>query len=202
MVMRKFHTLRFLPVHLILMLCLFSLSCNQRETNLLDEQVLSAQVALLPDHFKNVPVSPATEPHVAAEKDTNVLLRVDTSNITEDTKDEFVFISDDRSDPSENSSSPSEHIALVEKNMKIYWRAEALDPQSGVTVDVLGIFRKPEGGSEILDGVFRDPNQDGIIMGKIKNKKVEGLEYYNIMIRVNGENPKTYVIDPKLKMIN
>lgn len=200
--MRKFQTFRFLPVHLIFLLSLFSLSCNERETKPLEEQVLSAQIAMLPDHSKNVGVFSATEPYVAAEKDTNVLLRVDTENITEDTKNEFVFISDDRSESSENSSSPSEHIALVEKNMKIYWRAEALEPQSGVTVDVLGIFRKPEGGSEILEGVFRDPNKDGIIMGKIKNKKVEGMEYYNIMIRVNSETPKTFLIDPKIKMIN
>ena len=200
--MRKFQTLRFLPVHLILLLSFFSPSCNERETKPLKEQVLSAQIAMLPDHSKNVGVSSATEPYVAAEKDTNVLLRVDTENITEDTKNEFVFISDDRSESSGNSSSPSEHIALVEKNMKIYWRAEALEPQSGVTVDVLGIFRKPEGGSEILEGVFRDPNKDGIIMGKIKNKKVEGMEYYNIMIRVNSETPKTFLIDPKIKMIN
>ncbi|SOC80842.1 hypothetical protein SAMN06296241_2405 [Salinimicrobium sediminis] len=200
--MRKFQTLRFLPVHLILLLSFFSPSCNERETKPLEEQVLSAQIAMLPDHSKNVGVSSATEPYVAAEKDTNVLLRVDTENITEDTKNEFVFISDDRSESSEKSSSPSEHIALVEKNMKIYWRAEALEPQSGVTVDVLGIFRKPEGGSEILEGVFRDPNKDGIIMGKIKNKKVEGMEYYNIMIRVNSETPKTFLIDPKIKMIN
>lgn len=200
--MRKFQTFRFLPVHLILLLSLFSLSCNEREKNHLEEQVFSTQIAGLPDDLKNIEVSSATESHVEAEKDTNVLLRVDTENITEDTKNEFVFISDDRSESSENSSSPSEHIALVEKNMKIYWRAEALDPQSGVTVDVLGIFRKTEGGSEILEGVFRDPNKDGIIMGKIKNKKVEGMEYYNIMIRVNSENPKTFVIDPKLKMIN
>ncbi|MDX1751674.1 MAG: hypothetical protein R3259_00690 [Salinimicrobium sediminis] len=200
--MRKFQTFRFLPVHLILLLSLFSLSCNERESKHLEEQVLSAQIAMLPDHSKNVEVSSATEPYVAAEKDTNVLLKVDTENITEDTKNEFVFISDDRSESSGNSSSPSEHIALVEKNMKIYWRAEALEPQSGVTVDVLGIFRKPEGGSEILEGVFRDPNKDGIIMGKIKNKKVEGMEYYNIMIRVNSETPKTFLIDPKIKMIN
>lgn len=135
-------------------------------------------------------------------KNTNVLLTVDTENITEETKDEFVVISDDRSDPSENSGLPSEHIALVDKNMKIYWSAVALNPQTGTTVDVLGIFRKPEGGAEILDGVFRDPNKDGIVVGKIKNKKVEGMELYNILIRVNDENFRTFLIDPKLKMTN
>lgn len=135
-------------------------------------------------------------------QDTNVLLTVDTEKINEGNKDEMVFISDDRSDPSENSRKPSDHIALVDKNMKIYWRAEPLDPDLGTTVDVLGIFRKTDGGAEILEGVFRDPNRDGIVMGKIKNKKVEGLEHYNILIRVNGETPETFLIDPKLKMVN
>lgn len=133
-------------------------------------------------------------------RDTNVLLTVDTENITEENKNDFVRISDDRTDIPDNSNIPSEHIAVVDKNMKIYWSAEALNPETGVTVDVLGIFRKPQGGAEILDGVFRDPNNDGIVMGKIKNKKVDGLEYYNIMIRINAETPQTYLIDPKLKM--
>ena len=133
-------------------------------------------------------------------KDTNVLLTVDTENITEENKHEMVTISDDRSDSSERRSAPADHVVLVDKNMKIYWSAEALDPEVGTTVDVLGIFRKNQGGAEILDGIFRDPNKDGVVMGKIKNKKVEGLEYYNIMIRVNGDSPQTFIIDPKLKM--
>ncbi|MGB7784641.1 MAG: hypothetical protein WBL27_00940 [Salinimicrobium sp.] len=139
---------------------------------------------------------------VAVKKDTNVLLTVDTEKINDANHDVTVTISDDRSDSSESSRKPSDHITLVDKNMKIYWRAEALDPQLGTTVDVLGIFRKTEGGAEILEASFRDPNKDGVVMGKIKNKKVEGLEYYNILIRVNGENPKTFLIDPKLKMTN
>ena len=135
------------------------------------------------------------------KKDTNVLLKVDTENISEGNFDRTVVISDDRSEASEVSGKPSEHVALVDKNMKIYWSAEPMDPETGVTVDVLGIFRKDEGGAEILERVFRDPNRDGIVMGKIKNKKVQGLEYYNILIRVNGETPQTFMIDPKLKMI-
>ncbi|GAB2777345.1 hypothetical protein GCM10010465_25090 [Actinomadura fibrosa] len=150
---------------------------------------------------KEVPLMSKAEPGILRE-DTNVLLRVDTENITEENYDETVEMSDDRSNPSEVSRKPSEHVALVDKNMKIYWRAEPLDPQLGVTVDVLGIFRKTEGGAEILENVFRDPNQDGIVMGKIKNKNIDGLEYYNILIRVNGETPETYLIDPKLKMSN
>lgn len=136
----------------------------------------------------------------AMREDTHVLLTVDTDNISEETKNESVSLSDNRSDSTENSELPSEHIALVDKNMKIYWSAKALDPESGITIDVLEIFRKPDGGAEILEAVFRDPNKDGIVIGKIKNKKITGLEYYNILIRVNGDTPKTFLIDPKLKM--
>ena len=135
-------------------------------------------------------------------EDTNVVLTVDTENITEENKNDYVVFSDDRSDPSENSGTPSEHVAYVDKNMKIYWSGVAKDPSGGATVDILEVHRKPEGGAEILEAVFRDPNKDGIVIGKIKNKKVSGLESYNIVIRVNGESPKTFVIDPKLKMTN
>lgn len=133
-------------------------------------------------------------------EDTNVLVTVDTDNISEETKNENVFFTDDRSDASVNSTNPSEHVAVVDKNMKIYWRGEAKNASGDVTVDIIEVRRKADGGAEILEAVFRDPNKDGIVIGKIKNKKVSGLEYYDIVIRVNGETPQTFVIDPKLKM--
>lgn len=138
----------------------------------------------------------------AVKEDTYVLVTVDTENISEETKNENVFITDNRSDSSENNKKPEEHVALVDKNMKIFWSGEAKDPSGNMTVDIVEIRRKAEGGAEILDAVFRDPNKDGIVIGKIKNKKVSGLEYYNIVIRVNGDTPKTYVIDPKIQMIH
>lgn len=133
-------------------------------------------------------------------EDTNVLVTVDTDNISEETKNENVFFTDDRSDASVNSTNPSEHVAVVDKNMKIYWRGEAKNASGDVTVDIIEVRRKADGGAEILEAVFRDPNKDGIVIGKIKNKKVSGLEYYDIVIRVNSESPQTFVIDPKLKM--
>lgn len=189
-------TIRRLSVFFILCLIFSTFSCSEGKAEVDGEQIKLKDMSLLMN-------SPEPNPGIilpAVRKDTNILLTVDTENITEETKNEFVVISDDRSDPSENSGSPSEHVALVDKNMKIYWSAQALNPETGTTVDVLGIFRKTDGGAEILDGVFRDPNKDGIVMGKIKNKNVEGLEYYNIMIRVNEETPRTFVIDPKIQM--
>ncbi len=197
--MRKKPTIQILPVFLVLCLSFGTFSCNEHKTNGDREQVASGEMSLLQNSSEDILAMNSEILPVEARKDTNVLLTVDTENITEETVEEFVKISDDRSGSSENVL-PSNHVALVDKNMKIYWSAEALNPQLGTTVDVLGIFRKPEGGAEILDGVFRDPNKDGIVMGKIKNKKVEGLEYYNIMIRINEETPRTFVIDPKLQM--
>ncbi|MCC8360690.1 hypothetical protein [Salinimicrobium sediminilitoris] len=197
--MRKKPTIQILPVFLVLCLSFGTFSCNESKTQGDPEQVASGEMSLLQNSSEDILAMNSEILPVEATKDTNVLLTVDTENITEETVEEFVKISDDRSGSSEGVL-PSDHVALVEKNMKIFWSAEALDPQLETTVDVLGIFRKPEGGAEILDGVFRDPNKDGIVMGKIKNKKVNGLEYYNIMIRINEETPRTFVIDPKLQM--
>ncbi len=84
--------------------------------------------------------------------------------------------------------------------MKVYWSAVPKDATSTETVDVLAIYRKPEGGAEILKTTFKDPNKDGIIIGKIKNKKVNGLEEYSVLIRINGDTIKTFMVDPKLEM--
>lgn len=189
--MRKKYSFLFLP--LVLFTCLAVMAFRGEMRALIEH---SEETAVVP---VEIPATPIGDP-IALKRDTNVLLRVDTNNITQENYDETVQISDDRSDPSEESRKPSEHVALVDKNMKIYWSASPLDAQSGVSVDVLGIFRKTEGGAEILENVFRDPNRDGIVMGKIKDKDVEGMEYYNLLIRVNGEIPQTFIIDPKLKM--
>lgn len=130
-------------------------------------------------------------------KDTRVVVSVDTDNITEENKYDYILFTDDRSG---TSKKPIEHVALVDKNMKIYWSGEAMDPESDITVDIIEVYRKQEGGASILEKVFRDTNQDGVVVGKIKNKKVSGFENYNIIIRVNTASPKTFVIDPKIKM--
>ena len=189
--MTKKYAFLFLPFVLFICLGMMTIigDITSQNEDSKKQELVSEEVSLMSK----------TEISVLRE-DTNVLLTVDTENITEENYDETVEMSDDRSNPSEVSRKPSEHVARVDKNMKIYWRAQPLDPQTGVTVDVVGIFRKVEGGAEILENVFRDPNQDGIVMGKIKNKNVEGLEYYDILIRINGETPKTFMIDPKLEM--
>jgi hypothetical protein len=193
--MRKQYFIWMLPLCLVLGLSFLSFNKELPKEIGEVELVVGGEVDLL-----SQPLSSPMTFNEPVRKDTQVLLTVDTKNISESTIEEHVVITDDREGAEAGGSAPSEHIAVVDRKMKIYWRAETLDPQVQATVDVLGIFRKPDGGAEILDGVFRDPNKDGVIMGKIKDKRVEGLEHYNIMIRINEETPRTFVIDPKLRM--
>ncbi len=141
-----------------------------------------------------------TIPGIQQNKDTHILLTVDTKTINENNINSKVVFSDDRSDPTTNPGNPETFTSIVDKNMKVYWSAVPKDANSTDTVDVLSIYRKPEGGAEILEATFKDPNKDGIIIGKIKNKKVNGLELYSVLIRINGDTIKTFLVDPKLQM--
>ena len=137
---------------------------------------------------------------VVKKKDTHVHLTIDTRSINENNKNSMVIFSDDRSNPSENPGDPEQYVSLVDKNMKIYWSGQPADASSDKTIDILEVYRKPEGGAEILEKTFRDPNKDGIVIGKVKNKNVTGFENYNIVFRINGDTIQTFTIDPKLKM--
>lgn len=183
--------------YFILLLFSFFLftSCNNGNSKLESSNREKHELAILSpetNNANNIIISP-----IQQNKDTRVVVSVDTDNITEENMYDYILFSDNRSGASEK---PTNHVALVDKNMKIYWSGEAMDPESDVTVDIIEVYRKQEGGAVILDKVFRDTNQDGVVVGKIKNKKVQGFENYNIVIRVNTPSPQTFVIDPKIKM--
>jgi len=135
------------------------------------------------------------------KKDTHVLVTVNTDSLNRSNMDSMILLSDDRSDPSENPGNPSTFTSLVDKNQKIYWSGVAKDKNSTDVINILKIYRKTDGGAVILDKTFKDPDKNGVVVGKIKNKKVEGLEYYNIRFMVNQDSTKIYDIDPKLRMV-
>ena len=138
--------------------------------------------------------------NVFVRQDTNVLLTVNTDSLNSSNTDVMIVLSDDRSDPSENPGNPSAFTSWVDKNQKIYWSGVPKDENSTDVINILEIYRKTEGGAEILDKTFKDPNKNGVVVGKIKNKKVEGLEYYNIKFMINQDSTRIYDIDPKLRM--
>lgn len=192
----KNYTLISIQYYSFLLLSIFLVvSCNNKKATQEMSDMNPQELAMLSmeTSYADYPIINPTQQN----KDTRVVVSVDTENITEENMYDYILFSDDRSDSSEK---PINHVAVVDKNMKIYWSGEAMDPESGVTVDIIEVYRKQEGGAVILDKVFRDTNQDGVVVGKIKNKKVQGFENYNIIIRVNTESPQTFVIDPKIKM--
>lgn len=184
----------------ILAVCLILGSCKNEKTEQQHNSNDSKELALIAENNIVVPNATTSILGIQQNKDTNILLTVDTKTINQNNIDSKVVFSDDRSDPTTNPGDPKTFTSIVDKNMKVYWSAVPKDATSTETVDVLAIYRKPEGGAEILETTYKDPNKDGIIIGKIKNKKVNGLEEYSVLIRINGDTLKTFMVDPKLEM--
>lgn len=186
----------------ILMVFLILGSCNNDKTSPGDSSIEFKELALKSGGLASMAIiNPIiTQPAIQQSRDTNVLLTIDTKTINENNVDTKVVFSDDRSDPATNPGNPETFTSIVDKNMKVYWSGVAKDEDSFETIDIIAIYRKPEGGAEILESTFKDPNRDGIVIGKIKNKKVDGLEYYTVVFRINGDTPRTFVVDPKLQM--
>ncbi len=135
------------------------------------------------------------------DKDTHILLTIDTKTINQNNISAKVVFSDDRSDPIQNPGDPASFTSVVNKNMKVYWSGVAKDTTSGDEVAVLGIYRKPDGGAEILESLAKDPNKNGVVVGKVKNKNITGFEYYSVEFRINEDTLRTFLVDPKLKMM-
>ncbi len=133
-------------------------------------------------------------------EDTYVTVTVDTENINEDNLNETVFFTDSRSNSTSTVSSPENHIALVNQNRRIFWSGKTLNGNSEETIEIIEIYRKPEGGPMILTRTYTDPNLEGTIIGDIRSDYVEGLELYNLVLSINGESERTFTIDPKIQM--
>lgn len=133
-------------------------------------------------------------------KDVQVLLTVDTERINERNIEDMVVFSNLNEDNPRSSAKPKDFVTLVYKNKKISWSAVAKDEDSDVSIDVLAIFRKEDGGAEIMEDIYIAEGKKGVVVAKIKKKKVEGIESYSVVFRINEASPRTFVVDPKLKM--
>ncbi len=133
-------------------------------------------------------------------KDVQVVLVVDTDGINEqnlESKVLFVNVGDSTASRTGNSKN---FLTKVYKNKKIEWSAVPKDETSSLSIDVLAIFRKEDGGAEIMEDIYIEEGKKGVVTAKIKNKKVDGIENYSVVFRINEETPRTFVIDPKLQM--
>lgn len=136
------------------------------------------------------------------KKDTNVLLTVDTSNIIEANKNSCVVFTDDRGDGAETPGHPENYISTVDKDKYISWSGVASDASTGDVINITQVSKKSvNGGSDILKNDTNTPKSgENFIKAKVKDKNVVGYESYNITFNINGDNNKTFTIDPKLQM--
>ena len=183
---------------LLFIFCIL-ISCDQnKKTHLDNSKELAIKTDLVNTSGNLIRFSNSEE---IQAKDTHILLTIDTKTINQNNINSKVIFSDDRSNPNENSGDPASFTSKVDKNMKVYWSGVAKDTTTGDEVAILGIFRKPDGGAEILESLSKDPNRKGVVVGKVKNKSISGFEYYSVEFRINQDTLRTYLVDPKLKMI-
>jgi len=133
-------------------------------------------------------------------KDVRIILEIDTEGITESNLDSKVVFINVGDTTSTGSGNPKTFLTKVYKNKKVEWSAVPKNINSNVTIDVVAIFRKEDGGAVIMDDTYVEEGKKGVVIAKIKNKKVEGIENYNVVFRINEQPPRIFVVDPKLKM--
>lgn len=132
-------------------------------------------------------------------KDTEIWLTVDTSRINESNKENSVLFSDDRSDPSDNPGDPKKFISVVDRNHKVVWKGKPADDLSAETIDILEVTRKRNGGgAEILESISKSREKNGVVIGKVKDKDITGMEAYDVKFQINGDT--IFTVDPKLRM--
>ncbi|WP_026838183.1 hypothetical protein [Gillisia sp. JM1] len=133
-------------------------------------------------------------------KDVQVVLVIDTDGINEANLDAKVLFVNVGDTTATRSGDPKNFLTKVYKNRKIEWSAVPQNENSSLTIDVLAIFRKEDGGAELMEDIYIEEGKKGVVTAKIKNKKVEGIENYSVVFRINEEPPRTFVVDPKLQM--
>lgn len=138
---------------------------------------------------------------MGSKKNTEVVVTVDTEKINEGNIQAVVEFSDDRKEIPDNSRAPEKHIAIVDKNMKIFWKGKPKNGNSENRVMITEVGSKEgDGGPQILKKTLKDPDRDGVVFGKIRNTEVKGDESYYIKFTVKGDPDMEFTIDPKLRM--
>jgi hypothetical protein len=146
-------------------------------------------------------------------KDTVVTITVDTGSVNETNKNSKITFSDDRSDPSENPGDPGNYISTVSSTKKVTYKAVVKDKTTypNDSVAVKKVFKKKTGGGvEILKkDSYTDNNNDGVVVGQVRDNKITGTENYTVTIAVTTTRGSdgnyvtstiNYDVDPKIQM--
>lgn len=137
------------------------------------------------------------------DKNTVIYVTVDTKKINERNIDQHVVFSDDRDDPPQVPGKPQDYVSTINPGMKVYWRGEVKDRDSGDKIEITEVVSK-EGNDKwkLLDKVEPEQGNKGVRVGKVKSNFIDGEESYSVKFRINGGSGNEYMVDPKLRMIH
>lgn len=133
--------------------------------------------------------------------DTNINLavkaNVNASTITQDNVKNMIDFTDNREGDTQDPADPTTWVSKVNKSKKVTWTGTD-DPSRNIIFKITGVDREPNFPVQILKkDSYSDKNNDGIVVGQVKDVDVTGEEHYTVSFTING-NPLS--IDPKLIM--
>jgi hypothetical protein len=133
---------------------------------------------------------------------TVITLTVDTENLIADpaNKNKYVTFSDNQGDAAETPGDPGDYESTVIKGLTCEWQGVAVNNRD--KVNITDVSKKAEGGgADILEEIaLGDPFDEPKVIAKIKNKDIDGFEYYNVTFMINKNESLVYTIDPRIKM--
>jgi hypothetical protein len=191
---RTIRTASFLTILLVLISFKNEKPTSQNSLESSKELVLNAE------NLDNLAIPIRNQDVQLPSKDAYVLLEIDTEKINERNLDSTVVFINVGEDPTTNSGNPKDFLTIVYKNMKINWKGAPKDINSSAIIDILNIERKEEGGAKILKFSTKKNEKKGVEI-KIKNKKIDGQEFYKVKFSITeGNLVRTFEVDPKLQM--
>ena len=134
-------------------------------------------------------------------KDTNINLavkpNVDVSTIEQANVINMIDFTDNREGDTQDPADPTTWVSKVNKSKKVNWTGTD-DPSRSIIFKITEVTRESSNPVKILKkDVYTDNNNDGIVVGQVKDVDVTGQESYTVHFTINGT---PLYIDPKLVM--
>lgn len=135
------------------------------------------------------------------KKDTDICLtvkaNVNVSTITQANVKNMIDFTDNRLGDTQDPTDPTTWVSKVNKSKRVNWTGTN-DPSRNIIFKITGVSRETTNPVQILKkDSYSDNNNDGIVVGQVKDVDVTGEESYTVSFTING-TPLS--IDPRLVM--
>ena len=138
---------------------------------------------------------------MAIKEDTNIYLavkaNVNVSTITQANVKNMIDFQDSRIGDPQDPADPTTWVSKVDKSKKVNWNGTS-DSSRNIIFKITGVTRDATNPVQILKkDSYTDNNNDGIVVGQVKDTDVTGQESYTVSFTINGI---PLSIDPRLQM--